>query len=140
MKILAAVDGSPCSKRLLAWLAAHEEWRGPGTELTILTVVPPPPPRAAALLDKVLLREWRDEEIDKVFKPVRALLAKQGIEARCVGKPGDPTEVIAKQATDGGYDLVVMGSHGHGQLAQLLMGSVTSAVMARCRTPVLVVR
>ena len=28
MKILAAVDGSPYTKRMLAYLAAHDEWLG----------------------------------------------------------------------------------------------------------------
>jgi nucleotide-binding universal stress UspA family protein len=33
-----------------------------------------------------------------------------------------------------------MGSHGHGSLGKLVMGSVTTKVMAHCQTPVLLVR
>ena len=33
-----------------------------------------------------------------------------------------------------------MGSHGHGNLASLVMGSVAMKVMARCKTPLLIVR
>ena len=37
-------------------------------------------------------------------------------------------------------DLIVMGSHGHGSLTNLVMGSVATKVMAHCKTPVLLVR
>jgi len=33
-----------------------------------------------------------------------------------------------------------MGSHGHSALGALLLGSVTSQVLAQCRVPVLIVR
>ena len=47
---------------------------------------------------------------------------------------------IAAYAEDGRFDLVVMGSHGHGELAGLVMGSVVTRVLARCKVPVLLVR
>jgi len=34
----------------------------------------------------------------------------------------------------------VMGSHGHGALANLTLGSVSTKVLARCGVPVLLVR
>ena len=52
MKILVAVDGSPYTKRMLAYLAAHDEWLGDKHQYTVLHVVPAVPPRAAAVLDK----------------------------------------------------------------------------------------
>ena len=53
---------------------------------------------------------------------------------------GHPAEVIAKTATAGGYDMVVMGSHGHAALGNLVMGSITNKVLAHCKTPMLIVR
>ena len=38
------------------------------------------------------------------------------------------------------FDLLLMGSHGHGALGSLLMGSVVARVMATCSVPVLLVR
>jgi nucleotide-binding universal stress UspA family protein len=55
-------------------------------------------------------------------------------------KVGHPGSLVAEEAEAGGYDAVVMGSHGHGALAGLLLGSTVSKVLAGCRTPVLVVR
>ena len=48
--------------------------------------------------------------------------------------------MIAKLAEDGRFDMVVMGSHGHGAWANLVMGSVTTQVLANCKVPVLIVR
>jgi nucleotide-binding universal stress UspA family protein len=33
-----------------------------------------------------------------------------------------------------------MGSHGHGTMANLVLGSVATRVLAACKTPVLLVR
>ena len=45
MKILVPVDGSPFTKRMLAYLAAHDEWLGPQHAYTLLHVAPPVPPQ-----------------------------------------------------------------------------------------------
>jgi nucleotide-binding universal stress UspA family protein len=36
--------------------------------------------------------------------------------------------------------MVIMGTHGHGAFARLIMGSVTTQVLAHCSVPVLLVR
>ena len=41
---------------------------------------------------------------------------------------------------DNGYDMIIMGSHGHGALGRVLMGSVSSDVLAKCGIPVLLIR
>ena len=35
MKILVAVDGSPFTKKMLAYLAAHDEWLGAHHQYTV---------------------------------------------------------------------------------------------------------
>ena len=140
MKILVAADGSSFTKRMLAYLAAHDEWLGTHHKYSVLTVVPAVPPRAAAVLDKELLKTYYVDEAEKVFKPIRAFFKKQGIEAEFLAKVGHAADHIAGQADKGGYDLLMMGSHGHGTLANLVMGSVATKVLAHCGVPVLIVR
>jgi nucleotide-binding universal stress UspA family protein len=53
---------------------------------------------------------------------------------------GDPGPSIAKFATRGKFDMVVMGSHGRGAVRSLILGSVAEKVIALCRVPVLIVR
>lgn len=140
MKILVPVDGSPFTKRMLAYLAAHDEWLGDNQDYTLLHVAPAVPSRAASVIDKSVLKGYYTEESEKVFKPLRVFFAKQRIAATFVAKVGQAADAIAQQATQGKYDLIMMGSHGHGSLGSLVLGSVTNKVMARCTTPVLIVR
>ena len=47
---------------------------------------------------------------------------------------------IAQTARDEGADLIVIGSHGHGALRKIVLGSVTTRVLAEATMPVMVVR
>ncbi|MBL8347424.1 MAG: universal stress protein [Rubrivivax sp.] len=140
MKILLAVDGSAYTKRMLAYLAAHDEWLGAHHEYTLVHAVPPVPPRAAAVLDKTTLKSYYDESAEKVLKPIRTFFERQGIQAKCVSKPGPAAEIIVAQAGKEGCEMIVMGSHGHGVLARLVLGSVAAKVVAQTKVPVLLVR
>jgi nucleotide-binding universal stress UspA family protein len=52
---------------------------------------------------------------------------------------GPPAPAILRVAQEEAYDLIVLGSRGQGQLAGLLLGSVSSAVAQRADCPVLIV-
>ncbi|MCV2352907.1 universal stress protein [Paucibacter sp. B2R-40] len=140
MKILVAVDGSSYTKRMLAYLAAHDEWLGGAHQYTVLHAVPAVPPRAAAVLDKDLLKSYYADEGEKVLKTVRSFFGKQGIQADYINKVGPAADVIAASADKGKFDLLMLGSHGHSSIANLVMGSVATKVMANCSTPVLLIR
>lgn len=140
MKILVAADGSKYTKRMLAYLASHDEWLGPQHQYTVLTVDSPLPPRAAAALNKKIVQDHYAEQAENVFKPIRPFFAKQGLDVQFVHRVGDPGDEIAAAARKGNFDLVVMGSHGHGALARLVLGSVTSRTLAGCEVPLLIVR
>jgi len=51
-----------------------------------------------------------------------------------------PADAIVDAASARNCDLIVMSSHGHRGVRRLLLGSVTSQVLARSPVPVLVVR
>lgn len=53
---------------------------------------------------------------------------------------GEPAERIIATATEGDYDLVIMGTHGHSRLDDLMIGSVARDVVHGCPVPVMVVR
>jgi nucleotide-binding universal stress UspA family protein len=52
---------------------------------------------------------------------------------------GPPAPAIIKVADTEHFDLIVLGSRGHGQVVNLLLGSVSSAVTQKAHCPVLVV-
>jgi len=140
MKILLPVDGSPFTKRMLAWLVTHEEWLAAGHEYTVLTVVPMIPPHAASMFPAEQLKSYYEDTAEAIFKPIRKFTAKHDLRTAYVSKIGHAPDVIAKMADKGKFDLVIMGSHGHSNLMNLVTGSVATRVLATSKVPVLLVR
>jgi len=140
MNILLAVDGSAFTKKMLAYLATHDELFNTGNRYPLLTVNPQLPPRARAAVGKELVETYHREEAEKVLAPVTKFLLRHGIDAKTMSKVGHAGEIISKTADSGQFDMVVMGSHGHGTLANLVMGSVATQVLAHSKVPVLLVR
>jgi nucleotide-binding universal stress UspA family protein len=89
---------------------------------------------------KDVVANYHSEEAEKVLAPVSKFLLRHGIDAKSAWKTGPAAETIAKLAASGKFDLLVMGSHGHGTLVNLVMGSVATKVLAHCKVPVLLVR
>ena len=52
---------------------------------------------------------------------------------------GNPVEAIIKNAEESNFDLIVMGTHGQGTLADVMLGSTARRVIRRAKMPVLVV-
>jgi nucleotide-binding universal stress UspA family protein len=140
MKILLAVDGSEYSKKMLAYLVTHNALFTSDSDYTVFTAQPALPPRARAALGKEIVDKYYAEECEKVLAPVTKFLLRHGIDAKGNWKVGNAGELIAKIAEQGKFDLLIMGSHGHGALANLVMGSVATQVIAHSTVPVLLVR
>ncbi len=54
--------------------------------------------------------------------------------------PGAPVATIRSHARKGNYDLIVMGTHGHGFLFSAVIGSTAQKMVQESKIPVLVVR
>jgi len=139
MNILAPVDGSAYTQRMVAWLAAHHLLDA-GHRVTFLHVIPPLPHRAAAFATPDVVHQYYADDARIVLDPLREVMKTHGAEARFEHHVGHAGATIGQAADSGGHDLVVMGSHGHGTFANLVLGSVATQVLASCRAPVLVIR
>ncbi|MGH8848201.1 MAG: universal stress protein [Polaromonas sp.] len=140
MKILIPIDGSEYTRKMLAYLTTHEEMFGPGHEYTVLTVRPALPPRVRSAVGSAIVNGYYADEVEKIIAPACKFLLRRGIDAKSSWKVGPPGETISKFAHAGKFDLIVMGSHGHGALVNLVMGSVATQVLAHSKVPVLLVR
>jgi nucleotide-binding universal stress UspA family protein len=140
MKILMAVDGSPVTQRMVSYLAAHEELLGPGHEHTMMTVIPPVPAYAARFLEPKTIEGHYVEQSELVFHSIRAFAEQKGWNVRMVYETGHAAETIASRAERERFDLIVMGAHGHSSLSNVVLGSVSTGVLARCKIPVLLIR
>jgi nucleotide-binding universal stress UspA family protein len=94
----------------------------------------------------ILISRKRDntaitECIGQFCEEVQAGIPEQAdVTYTVVVKMGDPVEQIIEEAEAGDYDLIVMGSHGHGPVRAAMMGDTVSRVVKRSKIPVLVVR
>jgi nucleotide-binding universal stress UspA family protein len=139
MKILIAVDGSTHALAAAAALADRIMWFRDAPKLTLLHAHPPIPYKAAVVANvgRESIAKYYDEESTAALADARQLLDARGIAhgvEKCVG---DPADEIVRHASAQGFDLVVMGTHGHTALANLVMGSVATRVLARSKVPVM---
>ncbi|WP_307861153.1 universal stress protein [Microbacterium sp. SD291] len=128
------VDGSACSVAALAYGANIA--RAMDAPLEAITTWTYP-----VLLDPF------DPGLDRLPKKYAELAARNAIEAAFQGTPparfshrvlpGPPREVLVELSDDA--SMLVLGSHGHGGLVGLVLGSVSAACAAHARCPVLVV-
>jgi nucleotide-binding universal stress UspA family protein len=140
MKILLAVDGSAHTKKMLAYLVTHESLFAKDNSFTLVTAMPQLPPRARAVVGKEAVDSYQREEAERVLGPASQFLLRHGINVKSTAKVGHAGEVICKVAASGRFDMIVMGSHGHGVFGNLVMGSVATQVLSHSKVPVLLVR
>jgi nucleotide-binding universal stress UspA family protein len=129
--IAVAYDGTPEAKAALARARTlAEESRA---ALRLLTVVAPP----VALPGVVGYTPVNPPEPDEVIaEGVAAAGSTVAVDGRRLDGP--PAEALAEACADG-VDLLVAGSRGYGPMARLLLGSVSSRLVAIAPCPVLVV-
>ena len=144
-KILVPTDLSACSARALEKAQAFAVAFSATLDLLYVWSAPPliaPEALITGLgIDEQPLLDW-------MRSGTRELLGKFESEARSTGvtinasfcEPGDPAAAIVELASSGGYDLLVMGTHGRSGIRHALLGSVAEKVVRRAPCPVLTVR
>ena len=140
MKILLPIDGSEYSKYAIDFLASRQTLLGSNPDIELLNVQVPLPARARRLVGKDALARYYEEEAEKVFASARKSLKQNGLVTTEKFVAGAPAEKIAEEADAIKADLIVMGSRGLTPLKGLIMGSVTTGVLARTRCPILLLR
>ena len=139
MRTLIAIDGSEHSTRVVDFITRHPHLLGDRAEVTVLCVATPPPLQVVSALGSGGAAPL-PIEVAQAAEPALTALKEAGIEGSLVERVGDAALEIAQLATDGNYDLVVMGSHGRGLLKRAVLGSVAHKLLGRCSVPVLIVR
>jgi nucleotide-binding universal stress UspA family protein len=79
-----------------------------------------------------------DKEKDRL-EHLREEMAHEGFSVFAYEREGTVVEQILEAAREISADLIVMGSHGHGSVYNLLVGSVTEGVLKAAERPVLLV-
>ncbi|OUL96030.1 universal stress protein [Paraburkholderia hospita] len=140
MKILLPVDGSAFTKRALDFIARHGTLFGPSHTYMALTVATQIPAHARRFLEHDVVEAYYREEAEKVLAPVREFVSRHSLSITTHHVIGHAAECIAAFAKAQQPDLIIMGSHGHSAIANLVLGSVAAGILARCGIPTLIVR
>ncbi len=134
-RILLAVDGSEYSERAIP--VAAEMAKKFGSEVIVFHV------RGTAVGRAVVYAPETVDEAAALVDRVAKWLKDEGVSARgevVTSIHGREAREILETAKAEDADLIVMGSRGLGDLAGLLVGSVTHKVLHLTDRPVLVVR
>lgn len=126
LRVAIAVDGSKFGLAAVRFVLAHRALFGSAPQFRLLHAAQSATPKAA---------------FEQAFAPALRLFVAAGVAVepvRVIGK--NAGDAIAADVARRGDDLLVMGSHGHGALSTLLLGSVATRVAARCSAPLLLIR
>jgi nucleotide-binding universal stress UspA family protein len=85
-------------------------------------------------------REQTEREVSDLLNKWRLAAEPQQLDVHVAMRWGNPFIEINEYVTEHAIELIVMGTHGRGPLAQLLLGSVADKVVRKSRCPVLLVR
>jgi nucleotide-binding universal stress UspA family protein len=139
VKILVPLDGSKTSSRTIEAILSHKE-RFPAP-LTLLHVVE---------IDKLAYRMIPDFQLamirDQAQKSGQLLLERQqerfsaqGMQTETRLEFGSPRELIPRIANDEKFQLLIIGRRWHGEIRDVLFGSVANHALHHVRCPVLLI-
>lgn len=139
-KILVATDFSPHAENALK-LAAELARQSPATLqiIHVYDVLPYTLPEGLPVYEAGQMARIR-EELGLQLRKLASEAQRSGVqEVASAVIEGQASAEIVRQAEEGQFDLIVLGTHGRGGFAHLLLGSVAERVVRKASTPVLVV-
>ncbi len=143
-KILVPVDFSECSAAALKQALMLRDTLSAKVEVVHSYDVPTfIPPHVVVMMGEVdaTLSEHAERHAKE---QLREFLSRQGAgdDAQLTSRTllGPAASTILETAEEGGFDLIVMGTHGRTGLPRLFMGSTAEKVLRHAHCPVLTVR
>jgi nucleotide-binding universal stress UspA family protein len=139
-KILVATDFSPHAEQALQ--VASELAKTCDASVCLVHVydlIPYGLPEGMPMYDAATLSRLR-EDLLRQLSSARERVLKAGVKDVTIGLvQGQPQPEIVRLAEEGGYSLIVVGTHGRSGLAHVLLGSVAERVVRKAPCPVVTV-
>ncbi len=139
-KILVPLDGSELAAKIL--LQVEELAKCHQSEITLVTVGSATLAETVAEASLRIIEETVAEvrsESEKYLTQAAKDLSAKGLKVDWVYLEGMPAREIIAYAARNNYDLIMMASHGRGEVAWVL-GSVAEKIVSHATVPVLVMR
>ena len=140
MKILVCVDLSDSTEEILQII--EKLCRPLNAKIWLLHNAMPEPETIEFKIDPVEARESLAKIFHHQHRQIQELaerFRKSGVDATALLVHGKTVDTILTEAADLDIDLIVVGSHGHGAMYQLLVGSISEGVLHKSSKPVLVI-
>ena len=140
MKILVCVDLSDSTEEILKII--EKLCRPLNAKIWLLHNAMPEPETIEFKVDPIEARETLAEKFHHQHRQIQELaerFRKSGVDATALLVHGKTVDTILTEAADLDIDLIVVGSHGHGAMYQLLVGSISEGVLHKSSKPVLVI-
>jgi len=140
MKILFAADGSSFTLKALKFLVGNKTLLGSDNELLVLHVQDAISVQIERKLGSAEVTAYQEKQADAVLKPIKKFLDKHAVNYRCIWVAGAAATQIVEISKRERAKMIVMGTHGHGVLSRMFMGSVAQRVLADSEIPTLLVK
>ena len=138
--ILVPVDGSEHSDNAVRYAIDLARTKSDG-ELFLLTVhIPVLSGGVKMFISVEQLNDFYQDEGNRTLESARAMADKAGMKYRHHVAVGHIGETIAAHAKKHGCKQIVMGTHGHGSMGNLVLGSVATKVIHLTDLPVTLVK
>ena len=140
MKILAAVDFSPVTEQVMEALVRMAA--AMPAQVWLVHVAPPDPAFVGYETGPHAVRGQVAAELHASHRKLQELaqrLRASGIEATALQLQGPTVATVLEEAGRLEAAVIVLGSHGHGMVYDLLVGSVAEGIVRRSTVPVLLV-
>jgi nucleotide-binding universal stress UspA family protein len=134
--IVVGADGSKSSTDALGWAIRQAKFTGSALRVVLTWVWPSAAGTAGVVPSDFDPGADAQHELDLVVSQIRDAHPDLTVEWVLVEGPAGPALVDSAR----GASLLVVGSRGHGQLAGILLGSVSEYCVAHAECPVLVLR
>lgn len=136
--IVVGIDGSEAAEAALAFALEEAKLRQLPLRIVCAWEIPPIEYAGAAFVPTPDIPASAETDADEVLAQAAAQLGSDhGIHIETASVHGHPATVLVEQAKDA--TLLVIGAHGHGALATLVLGSVSKAVAQHCTVPLAIV-
>ncbi len=138
--ILLPLDFSEAASQILA--KAQEMAQSLGAKLWILHVAAPNPAFVGYEAGPQTVRDQRAETLKNEHKQLQDWASEtsaKGIDSEALLVQGETGATIIEEAQKLAAEMIIIGSHGHGALYNMLVGSTCQTVLKASEIPVLVV-
>jgi nucleotide-binding universal stress UspA family protein len=137
-KLLVTLDGSEFAERVLPYVRASTNFQS----VVLLLNVPevPEAQQYGAIVEEIdEMRAKAEDEACAYLEGIANFLRQEGIETQIFVTGSRPAETIISLAEEEAVDVVMLATHGRGEMDRLFVGSIAERIVQHTHCPVFLV-